>query len=85
MEGREIMVDLDKEYKYFESVSDDLAKKYPHKYAVIKEEEVIGIYDTLKEALEETSKKHELGTFIVQQCEDKTHTVQRFHSRVAFA
>lgn len=78
------MAALDKEYKYFASISDDLAQKYPHKYAVIKGEEVIGIYDSLKEALEETAKTHELGTFIVQQCEDRSHIVQRFHSRVAF-
>jgi hypothetical protein len=75
---------LEKEYKYFESVASDLAKAHPHKFAVIKGERVIGIYDTIRQAFEETAKEHKLGTFIVQQCEDKNNIVQRFHSRVAF-
>lgn len=76
---------LEKEYKYFESIADDLAKKYPHKYVVIKDESVIGVYDTIQDALTVTAKDHKLGTFIVQQCEEVERAIQRFHSRVSFA
>jgi len=76
---------LEKEYRYFETVASDLAKKHPHKFAVIKGEQVIGIYDTIQEALEKTSKDNPLGTFIIQQCEEVDNTIQRFHSRVSFA
>jgi len=76
---------LEKEYKYFESIADEMAITNPHKFAVIKGEAVIGVYDTIKEALEATAKQHALGTFIIQRCEDRQHRMQRFHSRVAFA
>jgi|CryGeyStandDraft_6_1057127.scaffolds.fasta_scaffold449417_1 hypothetical protein len=76
---------LEKEYKYFESIANELAKENPHKFAVIKGEKVIGIYDTIQDALKETAKENELGTFIIQQCEDKRHLMQKFHSRAAFA
>jgi len=76
---------LEREYRYFETIASQLAVDHPHKFAVIKGEQVIGIYDTMEQALEETAKVHELGTFIVQPCEDKNNIVQRFHSRVAFA
>jgi hypothetical protein len=76
---------LEKEYKYYESIADELAKKYPHKFAVIKGEKVIGVYDTIPDALKETAKDNELGTFIIQQCEEVDRSIQRFHSRVSFA
>ncbi|MEI8173540.1 MAG: hypothetical protein WCH07_08665 [Deltaproteobacteria bacterium] len=76
---------LEREYKYFETIASQLAIDHPHKFAVIKEEQVLGIYDTMEQALEETARVHKLGTFIVQLCEDRSNIVQRFHSRVAFA
>lgn len=76
---------LEKEYKYFERLVPELAKKYPHKFAVIKGESIIGVYDTLQDALTETAKDNELGTFIIQQCEETSASIQRFHSRVSFA
>ena len=76
---------LEREYKYFETIASQLAIDHPHKFAVIKEEQVLGIYDTMEQALEETARVHNLGTFIVQLCEDRSNIVQRFHSRVAFA
>ncbi len=76
---------LENEYKYFKMVADELAKKHPHKFAVIKGETILGVYDSIKDALEITAKNHELGTFIIQQCEEPDKSIQRFHSRVAFA
>ena len=76
---------LEREYKYFETIASQLAIDHPHKFAVIKEEQVLGIYDTMEQALEETARVHKLGTFIVQLCEDRSNIIQRFHSRVAFA
>jgi len=76
---------LEKEYRYFESVANELAKNHLHKFAVIKGEKVIGIYDTIQDALTETAKDNKLGTFIIQQCEESDSSIQRFHSRVSFA
>ena len=64
---------------------DELVKKYNHKFLVIKNCEVIGDYNTYEEALFETSKEHELGTFLIQECtEGDSAYTQTFHSRVIF-
>ena len=46
---------------------------------------VIGAYDSDLEAIEETSKKEESGTFLVQKCEaGKDSYTQMYNSIVAF-
>lgn len=77
---------LEKEFNYYLSRQDELVKKYNGKYVVIKGTKVLGAYDTEIQAITETSKKYELGTFLVQKCEpgEQSYT-QTFHSRVAFA
>ncbi|MDR0971069.1 MAG: DUF5678 domain-containing protein [Bacteroidales bacterium] len=76
---------LEKEFKYYLDNQDELVKKYNNKYIVIVGEEVIGAYDSDADALFETEKTHQLGTFLIQKCtpgpDDYTQT---FHSRVAF-
>ena len=61
-------------------------KGYNGKLIVIKDDGVIGEYESEIEAVEETSKRNEVGTFLVQKCvpgsESYTHT---YHSRVMFA
>jgi hypothetical protein len=53
---------------------------------VIKDCQVIGVYDDELEAVREAAKKHEMGTFLVQKCEPGSESyTQTFHSRVAFA
>ncbi|MEE8483150.1 MAG: DUF5678 domain-containing protein [Nitrospinota bacterium] len=76
---------LEKEFKYYIAHQDELVAKYKGKYIVIKGESVIGSYDDEIKALEQTSKNHELGTFLVQKCEPgKENYTQSFHSRVTF-
>jgi len=76
---------LKKEFEYFLEHREEFAKKYNGRFIVIKNREVIGDYKTEIEAVEETSKKEEIGTFLVQKCEpgDQSFT-QTFHSRVSF-
>jgi len=76
---------LQKEFDYFLAHQQELARKYSGKILVIKEQTVIGVFDTELEAIQETSKTHELGTFLVQKADstEESHT-QTFHSRVAF-
>jgi hypothetical protein len=46
---------------------------------------VLGAFDTELEAIKETTKKHPLGTFLVQKCEaGKESYTQQYHSRVVF-
>lgn len=77
---------LEKEFKYYLEKQAELVKKYNGKVLVIKNCEVIGVYNSEQEALVETTKQHELGTFLVQKCEPGTESsTQTFNSRVAFA
>jgi hypothetical protein len=77
---------LDKEFKYYLDNQADLVAKYRGKFVVIREDQVVGAYADEVEAVMETSKKFELGTFLVQKVEPGTESyTQTFHSRVAFA
>jgi len=76
---------LEKEFKYYLDNQDKLVEKYNGKFVVIKNCEVIGVYDTELEAIKETSKKEKLGTFLVQKCEPGTDSYsQMYHSRIGF-
>lgn len=76
---------LEKEFEYYINHQDELVEKYRGKFIVIKDNEVLGAFDSDLEAIKETTKKHELGTFMVQKCEPgKESYTQTFHSRVAF-
>jgi Family of unknown function (DUF5678) len=77
---------LDKEFKYYLDNQADLVAKYRGKFVVIREDQVVGAYADEVEAVMETSKKFELGTFLVQKVEPGSESyTQTFHSRVAFA
>lgn len=77
---------LEKEFKYYLEHQDELVKKYNGKFIVIKNCEVIGVFDSELEAVNKTAEKYELGTFLVQKCEPGTESyTQTYHSRVLFA
>ena len=76
---------LEKEFKYYIEHQDELVKEYKDKYIVIRDCNVIGVYDDEMEAIEKTSKKYKLGTFLVKRCEPgKSSYTQTYCSRVAF-
>ena len=76
---------LEKEFEYYIENQDSLVEKYNGRILVIKDSKVIGDFDTESEAIQETMKKEELGTFLVQKCEPGSDSyTQTFHSRVAF-
>ncbi len=77
---------LEKEFKYYIDNQKELVNKYNNKFIVIKNESVIGVFDTEQDAYVQTSKTHEIGTFLIQLCVDgKDSYTQTFHSRVSFA
>jgi hypothetical protein len=74
------------DYEYFTKNLKELYAKYGHKFIVIKNEEVIGAYDTFDVAFDTTMQTEELGTFIIQECvSDPTELVQSFQGNVTFA
>jgi hypothetical protein len=77
---------LEKEFGYYISHQDELVAQYNGKFIVIKDEKVIGSYDSELEAITATVKQHALGTFLVQKCESgSAGYTQTYHSRIAFA
>jgi hypothetical protein len=78
-------MELRREFDYYLQHQDDLVRQYKGKFIVIKNEQVIGAYDSETEAITTTLKEHELGTFLVQKCEPGAESyTQTFHSRVVF-
>ena len=54
-----------------------------HKFVAIKNQAILGVYDTFNAALEKTLKTEELGTFLIQEClENKEKLVHHFQSNV---
>jgi hypothetical protein len=77
---------LEKEFKWYLQHQNDLVKQYNGKFLLIKDENVVGAFDTNIEAYNKGKQKFEPGTFLIQKCtpgaQDYTQT---FRSRVAFA
>lgn len=79
------MASLKKEFEYYLDHQDELVQEYNGKFIVIKEAKILGVYNSEIEAIENTQKEHELGTFLVQKCEPGTEGyTQTYHSRVSF-
>jgi hypothetical protein len=75
---------LKKEFRYYLAHQAELVQKYKGKYVVIKDGTIIGVYDDELQAVNETQKTQELGTFLVQKCEPGSESyTQTYHSRVA--
>ena len=77
---------LRQELDYYIEHHAELVAAHRGKCVVIKNRAVIGVFDTLLDAVTETAKKEPLGTFLVQKVEPGVENyTQSFHSRVAFA
>jgi len=77
---------LDQEFQYYIDHQEELVNKYNGKVLVIIGENVAGVYNTEIEAYLDCIKKHELGTFLIQQCSPgKESYTQTFHTRAIFA
>ena len=79
-------VNLEREFEYYLQNQKELVQKYKGKVLVIKEQTVIGVFASELEAIQQTSEKHELGTFLMQKCDPtpESHT-QSYQSRVTFS
>jgi len=74
---------LESEFKFYLEHQEEFVKKYSGKVIVIKEGKVLGVYDSELQAVRETSREHDLGSFLVQKCEPGAEAYsQTFHSRV---
>ena len=74
---------LDAEFKYYLDHQSELVKKYKGKFLVIKDNGVVGAYDSKQEAYDKATSNFKLGTFLIQEClPGKENYTQTFHSRV---
>lgn len=74
---------LHREFEYFKANQDALVSRYEGRFIVIKDQTVVGDYDTELEAYSESKAKFELGTFLIQRCVSGSEGyTQTFHSRV---
>ncbi|MFP5042699.1 DUF5678 domain-containing protein [Parasediminibacterium sp. JCM 36343] len=76
---------LEKEFQYYLEHQEEFVKKYADQFLVIKNQEVVGVYESKQETYNKAVATYELGTFLIQHClpGELGHT-QTFHSQVIF-
>ncbi|MCY4450100.1 MAG: hypothetical protein OXE02_14790 [Chloroflexi bacterium] len=73
--------DLKRMFEFYLTNQDTIVERYDGRFVVIKDDEVIGVYDSDLEAVTETKEVHPLGTFIVQKVsEGEADYTATFHS-----
>ena len=68
---------IKREFAYYLDNQDDFVKKYDGKVIALKDHKVLGAYDSYIDALVETTKEYEQGTFMLQRVSegDEEYTV----------
>ena len=72
-------------YKFFEENFEELYKKYPNKFLVLKDKTVINAFDSFELAADYGISTFGLGNFSVQQCAPKDQRTVFISRRVMFA
>jgi len=71
------------DFKYFLKNMGKFYTEYGHKFVAVKNKNILGVYEDFNEALDNTLKTEELGTFLIQECfENKEKMVHHFQSNV---
>ena len=77
---------LQPDFQYYLDHQDEMVDKYEGKVVVIKNGQVLGSYETEVDAVNETMKKHKVGSFLIQRVTPGAAAYsQTFHSRVTFS
>jgi hypothetical protein len=77
---------LQKEFEYYLAHQAEMVAQYNGRFVVIKDQQVLGAFDSELAAMTETQKVHALGTFLIQKVAPGAAAyTQTFHSRVSFA
>lgn len=77
------MKPLEREFHFYLAHQDELVQQYEGKFLVIVGTDVLGAYNDELEAVKDSEKTHEFGTFLIQKCEPELE-IQAYHSRVRF-
>jgi len=74
---------LKKEYDFFLKIRESLLPGKENKFVVIVGEDVVGVYDTVSQALKDASQKYAAGSFLIQKVlKNADDLVQKFSSMV---
>jgi hypothetical protein len=57
---------LEREQAYYKAHRSELRKRYAGKRVVIADDQVLGVYDSDREAINATTKTRQMGTFMVK-------------------
>ena len=80
------MTQLQEEFQYYLRRQEELTSEHEGQYVVIKDSQILGFYDSEVDAVEETRRNHEIGTFLVQLCgPGSDNYTEIYHSRVIVA
>lgn len=60
--------DRSRDFEYFLAHYDELFKQYGYCFIAIRQEKILGIYESLQGAIDALSGQYELGEYIVQEC-----------------
>ena len=72
---------VNKNYDYFTKKLPELMKEHLDKIAVVKDQKIIKIFDTVSEADQFVlDEKYQHGEFLIQEIDDTIHYVSRFTS-----
>lgn len=73
---------LEKEFKFYLDNQAEFVEKYDGKVVVIKDQTVVGVYETEIEAYSDSINKFEKGSFLIQQvASGKDNYSQTYYSR----
>jgi fibrillarin-like rRNA methylase len=71
------------DFEFFLQNMEGFYKTYGQKFVAVKNQSILGSYDSFNEALDTTLKTEELGTFLIQEIfEDEEKMVHYFQSNV---
>lgn len=73
------------DFEWFKKNIKDLFSEYGARFVAIKNEKVIGVFDTYAEGVTETAKREPLGSFIVQRCGKDESAYTNYISSMNFA
>lgn len=72
-------------FDYYKKNLKELYEKYPNRFIVLKECEVVADFSDFEEAYDWAFKKYGIGNFLIQECvDDLKEITQTFHSRAVF-
>jgi len=75
---------LKAEFEFYKKNQSKLVDEYLGRFVVIKNEEIIGVYNSEIDAYQNSQKEHKLGSFLIQHVtEGKDDYSQTFYSRVS--